>query len=136
MMERFCLVCRKPLKGRSDKKFCDDQCRNRYNNELKSGRNLYVRHVNKILKKNRRILEELLPATKRTNKIGKDKLQRLGFYTNFYTHTYTDKKGNTYHFCYEYGYLLLENDQYILVKRKDDQKTPITTMDVLLDELH
>ena len=135
MVERVCLVCRKPLKGRSDKKFCDDQCRNRYNNELKSGRNLYVRHVNKILKKNRRILEELVPSSKKVHKVNKDKMQRLGFHFNFYTHTYTNKKGNTYHFCYEYGYLLLENDWYMIVKRKDELKTPTALKDEFIDEL-
>lgn len=30
-----CLNCDKTLKGRTDKKFCDDYCRNSYNNQLK-----------------------------------------------------------------------------------------------------
>jgi hypothetical protein len=29
---KTCLFCEKPVKGRSDKKFCDDYCRAAYNN--------------------------------------------------------------------------------------------------------
>ena len=54
-----CLACDKPVKGRTDKKFCDDFCRNKYNNQLKAGCNNYVRNINNALGKNRRILESL-----------------------------------------------------------------------------
>jgi predicted nucleic acid-binding Zn ribbon protein len=57
---RPCLACGKPVKGRIDKKFCDDYCRNVYNNQLKLDENAFVRQVTTILKKNRRILSELL----------------------------------------------------------------------------
>ena len=33
---KVCLACGKPLKGRIDKKFCDDYCRNNYNNQQKA----------------------------------------------------------------------------------------------------
>uniref|UniRef100_UPI00374D4ADE DUF2116 family Zn-ribbon domain-containing protein n=2 Tax=Ferruginibacter sp. TaxID=1940288 RepID=UPI00374D4ADE len=56
-----CLTCGKTIKGRTDKKFCDDYCRNGYNNQLKAGDNNYVRNINNALRKNRRILESLLP---------------------------------------------------------------------------
>ncbi|RYF12576.1 MAG: DUF2116 family Zn-ribbon domain-containing protein, partial [Flavobacteriales bacterium] len=36
LMNRFCLDCNTEIKGRADKKFCDDQCRNNYNNRRKS----------------------------------------------------------------------------------------------------
>ncbi|MEI9808189.1 MAG: hypothetical protein WDO16_10100 [Bacteroidota bacterium] len=61
-----CLACDKPLKGRSDKKFCDDYCRNTYNNQLKSISNNNIRNINNTLTKNRRILEGLLPETEET----------------------------------------------------------------------
>jgi hypothetical protein len=41
-----CLACDKPLKGRTDKKFCDDYCRNNYNNQLKAAKNNVVRNIN------------------------------------------------------------------------------------------
>lgn len=117
---RPCLACGKPVKGRADKKFCDDYCRNTYNNQLKAGSNNYVRNINNILKKNRRILEELLPENEETAKANKEKLERLGFQFKYHTHAYTNQKGNTYLFCYDYGYLPLENSWYLIVKRKKE----------------
>ena len=57
---KLCLNCNKPVKGRTDKKFCDDYCRNNYNNQLKSNTINLVRNINNALGKNRRILENLL----------------------------------------------------------------------------
>jgi hypothetical protein len=117
---KVCLSCGKNLKGRSDKKFCDDYCRNNYNNLLKADTNNYVRNINNSLRKNRRILEEMLASKDDMTKTTKDKLLMHGFQFKYFTHTYTNKKGNTYFFCYEYGYLPLENDWYLIVKRKEE----------------
>jgi len=117
---RLCLNCDKPLKGRTDKKFCDDYCRNNYNNQLKSNTINLVRNVNNALGKNRRILENLFIAGEEMAKTTRDKLLQKGFQFKYITHTYTNKKGNTYFFCYDIGYLPLESDWYLLVKRKEE----------------
>lgn len=119
---KTCLACGKPLKGRVDKKFCDDYCRNNYNNQQKAkgAHSNYVRNINNTLLKNRRILEEILPNGEETAKANKDKLQRMGFHFKYFTHLYTTKTGKTYLYCYDYGYLPLENDWYLIVKRKEE----------------
>ena len=117
---KTCLACGKPLRGRADKRFCDDYCRNSYNNQLKSASNNLVRNINNALGKNRRILERLLSASEETAKANKEKLQRLGFQFKYMTHTYVTKTGKTYFYCYEYGYLPLENDWYLIVRRKEE----------------
>jgi len=119
IVPRTCMSCGKSLKGRSDKKFCDDFCRNVYNNDLKSGSNNYVRNINNALRKNRRLLEDCMPAGEEMAKTTKDKLLHKGFLFKYITHIYTNKKGNIYYFCYEYGYLPLENGWYLVVKRKE-----------------
>lgn len=113
---RTCQLCENLLKGRSDKKFCDDYCRAAYNNELKSAANNYIRNVNNALGKNRRILEGLLPEGEQAAKANQDKLLQLGFQFKYTTHLYTNLKGNVYHFCYEYGYLPLQNNRFLIVK--------------------
>jgi hypothetical protein len=118
--ERNCQFCKKPLKGRSDKKFCDDYCRSAHNNDLKGAVNNYMRNVNHALGKNRRILESLVPENELTGKTHRDKLLQLGFQFRYITHTYTNHKGNVYFFCYEFGYLPLENNRYLLVKRNEE----------------
>jgi hypothetical protein len=120
VVNKTCLTCGKTVRGRSDKKFCDDYCRNNYNNQLKAGDNNYVRNINNQLRKNRRILHEILPGNEEAAKTTKNKLIQEGFRFKYITHTYTNKKGNTYFFCYEYGYLPLEQDLYLVVKRKEE----------------
>jgi len=115
-MNKTCLDCGEPITGRSDKKFCNDQCRNNYNNRLNSDNSEVVRQVNAILKKNRRIIADLVPADKVT--VHKEKLSSLGFNFNYFTHLYTTQKGSVYRFIYEYGYLPLDNDFYMLVVRE------------------
>jgi predicted nucleic acid-binding Zn ribbon protein len=119
---KTCLACSKPLKGRSDKKFCDDYCRNNYNNQQKAKGNYssYVRNINNTLLRNRKVLESILPGTEETAKANREKLQRLGFNFKYLTHTYLTKTGKTYFYCYDYGYLPLDNDWYLIVKRKEE----------------
>lgn len=118
---KYCLACNKTVRGRSDKKFCDDFCRNNYNNQLKASSHNLVRNINNALAKNRRILESLISEGEEMAKTTKEKLLQNGFRFKYATHHYTNKKGSTYCFCYDYGYLPLENDGYLIVKGKEDQ---------------
>ncbi len=117
---RLCLSCNKPVKGRTDKKFCDDSCRNSFNNQLKADNNNLVRNINNALGKNRRILESIISEGEEIAKINKDKMIEKGYQFKYSTHTYTNKKGNTYFFCYDYGYLPLDNNNYLVVRRNED----------------
>ncbi|RDC56333.1 hypothetical protein DU508_12065 [Pedobacter chinensis] len=116
-MERLCLDCGKPVKGRADKKFCDDGCRNNYNNHLKSGDSSVINKINLILKKNRTILANLNPNGK--VKVLKKKMLTAGFNFDYHTHTYQTQNGKTYRFCYEYGLLDLSDEEILLVKRDE-----------------
>ena len=115
--KRTCLDCGEIIKGRADKKFCSDLCRNNYNNKLNADSTNYVRNVNNILRRNRRIMEELNPTDK--TKTHKSKLLEKGFDFAYHTNVYKTQKGDVYFFCYEYGYLPIENDFYLLVKRTE-----------------
>lgn len=118
MEEKLCLECEKTVLGRADKKFCSDACRNAYNNRTHSSVTKYMRQVNNTLAKNRRILIELNPDGKK--KTHKDKLLKKGFDFDFYSNSYTTKAGDIYRFCYEQGYLLLDDGFILLVERKED----------------
>jgi hypothetical protein len=48
-------------------------------------------------------------------KISREQLALLGFVFSYYTHCYTNKKGGRYLFCYDYGWLDL-NDSVLVVK--------------------
>ena len=117
MEERVCLDCGAPVKGRTDKKFCDDQCRSNYNNRLKINTDGFIKQINQILKKNRQALEKLNPEGK--TRINKSKLLEQGFNFTYFTHVYETQKGQTYKFCYEYGYLELDENELLLVRKEE-----------------
>ncbi len=120
--KRSCLSCGNQLRGRVDKKFCNDYCRNSYNNvqKARNGYSPVVRNINNALIKNRRILATVLSDRMETARANRDKLLRLGFHFGYQTHVYTTKTGRCYYYCYDYGYLALENDWYLIVKKKED----------------
>ena len=114
--DRYCLECNRVLFGRSDKKFCNDSCRNTYNNRVNSNKPDIVKNVNSILGKNWRVLKELNPTGK--VKSHRDQLLMRGFDFEYSTNSYTTKYGDTYKFCYDQGYLLLEDGVVLLVEKK------------------
>lgn len=126
---RSCLECGKILKGRTDKKFCDDYCRNAYNNRQNSDSNNFVRNINNALRKNRRILESQIRAPQEMVKCPRQKLAELGFDFRYHTHQYQNKNGQVYQFVYEYGYLILEGDWLLIVKRKSESNEANTAGD-------
>ncbi|MBZ4190972.1 DUF2116 family Zn-ribbon domain-containing protein [Niabella beijingensis] len=118
--EKHCLSCRKPIKGRSDKKFCDDFCRNHYNNSIKDGPEQLIRNINAALRRNRRILLQQLDASKRTITVDRDDLRLAGFQFKYFTDQHKTEKGKTYYYCYDYGYLILENGRFLVVRKQRD----------------
>ncbi len=114
-MIKNCLECGEKVIGRSDKKFCNDQCRNAYNNKLEVGNKSLVRNINNALKKNYKILCELNTTGK--TKVSRKTMDEKGFHFHLFTSIYNTKTGNQYYYCYDEGYLLLENEQILLVKK-------------------
>ncbi len=118
MEQRTCLTCGEKIKGRADKKFCDDHCRTSYNNRINNDLSGTVKRINTVLKKNRKILHDFLEhATDGKMKVAKNKLTDKGFNFLYNTHMYKTQTAKVYHFCYEYGLLQLENEAYLIIKR-------------------
>lgn len=114
-MQRTCLECQEKLHGRIDKKFCSDYCRNTYNNKVNKDSKNLIRNTNNRLKRNYKILSDLNLLGK--TKVAKSKLVNKNFDFNFFTSIYTTKTGNTYFYVYDQGYLAIENDFYLLIKK-------------------
>lgn len=117
MEETTCLYCQKKLHGRADKKYCNDYCRTAANNKARSSVNNTVRNINNKLKRNRNILEQLLQG-EQNKKCHKDQLTKEGFVFEYHTHTFLTQKGDTYFFCYEYGYLQTGDIWFLVVRSK------------------
>ena len=115
-MNKLCPECGEKIIGREDKKFCSDYCRNAYNNKVNKDSKNLIRNTNNRLRKNYKILSELNNSGK--TKVTRSKLLNQNFDFNFFTSIYTTKTGNTYFYIYDQGYLPLENEYYLLIKRE------------------
>ena len=72
-----------------------------------------MKEINDKLRRNRFLLQRASPEGKTT--LRREVLQLSGFDFRHHTHLYRAKNGNTYHFCYDYGYLLLEDEKVLIV---------------------
>ena len=113
--DRQCLECGDKILGRMDKRFCNDSCRNTYNNRLNKDTTNYIRNINNRLRKNYRILSGLNPDGK--SKTTRNQLRSLNFDFDYITSVYTTKVGKVCYFVYDQGYLPLDNDYFALVKK-------------------
>lgn len=116
MPSKTCPECGQIVIGRADKKFCDDYCRNTFNNRNNSDASNYVRNINNVLRKNRRILE-----SKFNNKLTRISFLHLaseGFSFLLHTHTVRNKRGKIWHYCYEYGYMYSSPGHIIINRTK------------------
>ena len=120
MTKITCIECGTLFNGRSDKKYCSDQCRSSHNNKQNADANNTVKNINNTLRKNRRILHVLLESGK--DKINKDKLAQKGFNFKYFTHSFTSKTGKHYTFWYDHGVMQMDNGGYFIVKEKEDFK--------------
>ena len=103
--------------GRIDQKFCSDHCRNTHNNKINKDETAYMRNVSRQLKRNRRILKVLNPNGK--TKVKKYTLLSKGFNFRYFTNVFKNKEGKVYYFCFEYGFLPLDNDFFALVINRE-----------------
>ncbi|WP_430614553.1 hypothetical protein [Flavobacterium sp. JP2137] len=110
-----CLECGTKLVGREDKKFCNDSCRNSYNNKMNKDSNNLMRNTNNQLRKNYRILSLFNQEGK--TKISTSKLLQQGFDFQLFTSIYQTKTGAIYYFVYDQGYLNIDLDHTLLVRK-------------------
>jgi len=107
----------KPSKGRSDRQYCDEKCKNQYHNAKNARENAELQRIELILRKNHRILKKMF-LRKDKDTIPKERLLKEGFNFDYHTHHIIGKiKGNEFIFCHGYGYLPSPGgNQYRIIK--------------------
>src|SRR5690606_35497520 len=110
-----CLERGEKIIGRSDKKFCNDSCRNAYNNKQNKDASNLMRNVNNKLRKNYRILSDQSVTDGKT-KTSRQILSIDGLDFTYFTHFKVYKNGAGYRFVYDIGYKFLESDWTLVVK--------------------
>lgn len=117
---KHCLQCKSVIVGRSDKRFCSDQCRSVFNNRRNNEDEKLLIKVNAVLRKNRTIMKRINPTGHST--VNKDYLIALGFNFKYFTNIYRTKSGSEYCFCYDHGFMMLENGKVLLVNYQSYMK--------------
>lgn len=82
---RTCVICKRPLVGRSDKVFCDIKCKNYYHSEARKSQRTAYRQTNAILAKNYIILAGLMSEGYNKAVISKLALVDVGFNFQYVT---------------------------------------------------
>lgn len=113
--EKQCPQCGNLISGRIDKRYCSNQCRAQAHNvhRRENSSEQLILGVNAILRRNRTLLRQASPQGKTTTY--RQVLEMAGLDFRYFTHLYRTRSGNTYHFCYDYGYLLLPEDKMLIV---------------------
>ena len=121
MDQKICLDCGSRLYGRSDKKFCNSQCRSNYHNRMKQEERMNIERTHSLLMNNRSILLKELKTDCSSLKISLTKLKSLGFKPEFHTGSSESKGRNVIHI---YDYLVEKLDEdYVLICRNLKQAT-------------
>lgn len=131
----ICQQCKQPLKGRKDKKFCNEYCKAAYHNHSRQQKEDVVNEVNKILKANWKILSRINPQGKST--LRKEYLKAAGYDFNYFTNIYRTQKGQVYYFCYNIGLTEVSKTHVCLVNWQEYMKAfqhPIGILDADIEE--
>lgn len=119
-----CAYCGAPLLGRSDKKYCNTQCRSSANNILKSEVEKPIISINKVLRKNRTILKTICPNGKATTR--KEVLTQMGFKFNCFTSLFPTEHA-LYYLVYDFGFAPIYEYgkiKKVMIIQKQDYFTP------------
>lgn len=102
-----CLECGDKINyGRTDKKFCSEDCKNRHHNHLARASRLLKRRVISALEKNYSILDDIVREGKTAVWISE--LTALGFNPGYATSSRKQGRHHLYH-CFDISYVMTPN---------------------------
>ncbi len=110
------MYCNKKMQGRTDKKFCSNHCRSSYHNAIYGNRTNYMRRINALLLRNRKILSDLFVLQRKGAPIPLSELYIKGFTPQHFTHQAKHSSKSIYNYCYEFGYSQVGKDAVKIIQ--------------------
>ena len=117
MSDVLCKYCKKIIIGRADKIFCSIDCKNKYHRGLSHFVSSKTLTIDKILHRNRAILQELLGKKKVQIKVNRLILSKKKFHFKYHTHFYVNKSRKVYYHIYDIAWMEFSDDEILIVKR-------------------
>ena len=121
--KKTCITCGDHVQGRSDKKYCSNDCRSNYNNFQNREKNNLMRNINRALRKNHHILEQLV--CQGNSEVHRNTLLNLGYNFIYSTHVMYNATGQESRCCYGKGILETTSQSYAIVDSNSLQTIPI-----------
>ncbi len=123
-----CRECGKEMQGRTDKKYCSDNCRSEYHNKRYRDQKSIFSPIDKKLHKNRAIL---VKASSGRGIITAKRLLDMGFDFRYHTQTYLSESGLLYKYCYDTGYVFITGNSIHITKLTYDPLSSTTSSEEL-----
>ena len=113
-----CKICKKEIKGRTDKLFCSVACKSYYHHSLRAATKIATSDIDKILHRNRSILLELMGKHKNQMKIPRILLVQKKFSFKYHTHSHLNTALKTYYFVYDFAWMEFSDDELLIVRKR------------------
>ncbi len=117
-MQNICKICKKPIKGRSDKIFCSVDCKNYYHKQLRYASKQAAVEINGYLKRNYSILLELLGKNKSQIKVYRNVLEQKRFRFKYHTHFQINSHNKMFHYIYDLAWMEFSDDEVLIIKKR------------------
>jgi predicted nucleic acid-binding Zn ribbon protein len=113
----ICEDCGKAVRGRNDKRFCDDTCRNNFNRRKKQAERIPIGPealaIIRIIKRNYQLLKYKYLEDSKNIYHPLDALLEKGFNPDYFTSTKVEYE-ELYYFCFECGFRISEGRIHII----------------------
>ncbi|MCC7245487.1 MAG: hypothetical protein IT269_07405 [Saprospiraceae bacterium] len=116
-MKKQCEHCSKEIQGRSDKRFCSLDCKNKSAAVRRADTRDAVVEVDKWLHRNREILLTLMGNSNK-EQFDRALLTRTGFKYEYHTGTYLNKEGKMYRLVYDFAWMEFSDQKILIVRKK------------------
>lgn len=107
-----CLFCDTPFMEEEYRSFCNNECRENYNNRQQ--RIVFLKRIDTILRRNWDILNELL-GTSSEMEIDKWDLMLKDYNFCYHTHSRTEN-GKTIFYCYDYSFTVTDSNCHVWIE--------------------
>lgn len=111
-----CRICKSPMEGRTDKKFCSSHCKNVYHSKLRQVTDRATKSVDVLLHRNRAILLEFLGKNGKQKKVNKSLLEKKNFQFQLVTGYHLNTRNKMVNYVYDFSWSIF-SDRQVLITR-------------------